>query len=175
MAALSILQGQACQTLQWRHNECGGVSNHQHLHRLLNGRFKRRSKKTSKLRVTGLCAGKSPVSGEFPAQKASNAENASIWWRHHEYHERVSSHWALSFENVYENSPLFTMFCLPHTATGKVISSVSESSSVAETAGWIFTMDHLIMPVGCPCMWETSGRCLWSVHFLIQSYPMAIS
>ena len=22
--------------------------------------------------------------GEFPAQKASNAENVSIWWRHHE-------------------------------------------------------------------------------------------
>ena len=36
------------------------------------------SKKTSKLRVTGLCAGNSPVTGEFPAQKASNAENVSI-------------------------------------------------------------------------------------------------
>ena len=36
-------------------------------------------KKTSKLRVTGLCAGKSPVTGEFPAQRASNAENVSIW------------------------------------------------------------------------------------------------
>ena len=44
---------------------------------------RRRSKKTSKLRVTGLCAGNSPVTGEFPAQRASNAENVSIWWRHH--------------------------------------------------------------------------------------------
>ena len=35
------------------------------------------------LRVTGLCAGNSPVTGEFPAQMASNAENVSIWWRHH--------------------------------------------------------------------------------------------
>ena len=43
----------------------------------------RRSKKTSKFRVTGLCAGNSPVTGEFPAQRASNAENISIWWRHH--------------------------------------------------------------------------------------------
>ena len=43
-----------------------------------------KSKKTSKLRVTGLCAGNSPVTGEFPAQRASNAENVSIWWRHHE-------------------------------------------------------------------------------------------
>ena len=40
--------------------------------------------KTSKLRVTGLCAGNSPGTGEFPAQMASNAENVSIWWRHHE-------------------------------------------------------------------------------------------
>ena len=39
--------------------------------------------KTSKLLVTGLCGGNSPGSGEFPAQRASNAENASIWWRHH--------------------------------------------------------------------------------------------
>ena len=35
-------------------------------------------KKTSKLRVTGLCAGKSPGTGEFPAQMVSNAENDSI-------------------------------------------------------------------------------------------------
>ena len=40
-------------------------------------------KETSKLRVTGLCAGNSPGTGEFPAQMASNAENVSIWWRHH--------------------------------------------------------------------------------------------
>ena len=37
--------------------------------------FRRRSKKTSKLRVAGLCEGNSPVTGEFPAQRASNAEN----------------------------------------------------------------------------------------------------
>ena len=43
---------------------------------------RRRSKKTSKHRVTGLRAGNSPVTGEFPAQMASNAENVSIWWRH---------------------------------------------------------------------------------------------
>ena len=43
----------------------------------------RRSKKTSKLRVTGLCEGNSPVTGEFPAQKASNEEKVSIWWRHY--------------------------------------------------------------------------------------------
>ena len=50
---------------------------------LLNHLFGRISKKTSKLRVTGLCGGNSPRTGEFPAQMASNAENVSIWWRHH--------------------------------------------------------------------------------------------
>ena len=71
-------------TLQWRHNGRDSVSNHQPDHCLLSGLFRRRSKKTSKLRVTCLCAGNSPGTGEFPAQMASNAENVSIWWRHHE-------------------------------------------------------------------------------------------
>ena len=45
--------------------------------------FRRRSKKTSKLRVTGLCMGNSPATAEFPAQIASNAETVSIWWCYH--------------------------------------------------------------------------------------------
>ena len=70
-------------SLRWRHNELDGVSDHQPRDCLLNLLFRRRSKITSKLRVTGLCAGNSPGTGEFPAQKAGNAENVSIWWRHH--------------------------------------------------------------------------------------------
>ena len=50
----------------------------------LNCLFSRRSKNTSKLCVTGLCGGSSPVTGEFPVQRVSNAENVSIWWRHHD-------------------------------------------------------------------------------------------
>ena len=48
---------------------------------------RRRSKKTSKLGVTVLWAGNSPVTGEFPAQRTSNAEDFSIWWRHHDIFE----------------------------------------------------------------------------------------
>ena len=70
-------------SLPWRHNGLDSVSNHQHHHCLLSRLFGRRSKKTSKLRVTGLCAWNSPGTGEFPAQRASYAENVSIWWRHH--------------------------------------------------------------------------------------------
>ena len=52
---------------------------------LLNRLIRRRSKKTSKLRVIGLCAVNSPVTGDFLAQRASKAENVSIWWRHHDF------------------------------------------------------------------------------------------
>ena len=72
-------------TLRWSHNGHDGVSIYKPRDCLLNRLFRRRSKKTSKLRVTGLCAENSPVTGEFSAQMASNAENISIWWRHHLY------------------------------------------------------------------------------------------
>ena len=72
------------ESLQWRHHWCDGVSNNQPYHCLLNRLFGRRSEKTSNFRVTGLCVGNSPVTGEFPTQMGSNAENVSIWWRHHD-------------------------------------------------------------------------------------------
>ena len=56
--------------LQWRHNGHNSVSNHQPHECLLNRLFRRRSKNTSKLRVTGLCAENSPGTGEFSAQMA---------------------------------------------------------------------------------------------------------
>ena len=31
----------------------------------------------------GFVGGNSPVTGEFPTQRTRNAENISIWWRHH--------------------------------------------------------------------------------------------
>ena len=71
-------------TLQWRHNGRDGVSNHEPRDCLLNRVYRRRSKKTSKLRITGLCAWNSPVTGESRTQMTSNEENVSIWWRHHE-------------------------------------------------------------------------------------------
>ena len=80
---LRVVMWYCFRTLQWRHNGPDVVSNHQPHDCLLNRLFRRRSKKTSKLRVTGLCAGNSAVTDELPAQMASNAENNSIWWRHH--------------------------------------------------------------------------------------------
>ena len=69
-------------SLRWRHNEHDSVSNHQRFDCLRNRLLGPRSKKTSKLRVTGLCGENSPVTDKFPAQSAGIAENVSIWWRH---------------------------------------------------------------------------------------------
>ena len=85
-------------SLQWRHNEHDGVSCHWCLDCMHSRLFRRRSKKTPKLRVSGLCEGNSPVTGEFPAQRANNAGKCfhvhewflrdafesfrGTWWRH---------------------------------------------------------------------------------------------
>ena len=68
IAILSVVS----RTLQWRHNKRDSVSNHQPHDCFLNRLFRHRSNKTSKLRVTGLCTGKSPEASEFPAQMASS-------------------------------------------------------------------------------------------------------
>ena len=60
-------------TLPWCHNGRGSVSNHQPHDCLLNRLFTRRSKKTTKLRVTGLWVGTSPGTAELPSQIASSA------------------------------------------------------------------------------------------------------
>ena len=78
-------------SLQWRHNGHDGVSFTSLMVVYSTVYYGRRSKKTSKLCVTGLCAGNSPVTCEFQAQMASNMENVSIWWRHHVHFDHVSS------------------------------------------------------------------------------------
>ena len=84
------------ETLQWRHNLRDSVSNHQPHECLLNRLFRRRSKNISKLRITGLCAGNSQITGEFPAQMVSNAENVFIWWRHHECYAQIVTTFCLA-------------------------------------------------------------------------------
>ena len=80
MSAYVLLRCWSC-SLQ-RLNERDGISNDQRLLYKLNCWFRHWSKKTAKLCVTDHCVGNSLVTGEFPAQKASNTENVSIWWCH---------------------------------------------------------------------------------------------
>ena len=95
-------------TLHWRHNERNDVSNHQRLDYLLTYLFRRRSKKISKLRVTGLFEGNLPVTGYTPAQRVSNAENVSIWWRHHIFYN-----WKQS-DNLYSGNKYVSPFTMSH-------------------------------------------------------------
>ena len=70
-------------TLQWRHKGHDGVSNHQPHHCLLNLLFRVQIKENSKAPCHWPLG-----TGKFPAQMASNAENVSIWWRHHDLLKR---------------------------------------------------------------------------------------
>ena len=110
-------------SLRWRLNEHDGVSNHQPHDFLLNRLFRHRSRKTLKLCVTVLCAGNSPVTGEFPAQMASIAENVSIWWRHHDNtHMRRGEHngWYIHLNDklvIYTSVSNYEMFHFPTGGT----------------------------------------------------------
>ena len=74
-----------CQiSLQWRHNGCDSTSNHRHLDWFTQPFLQAKIKENMKV----LCHWSlwwefTGVTDEFPAQTASNAENVSIWWRHH--------------------------------------------------------------------------------------------
>ena len=74
--------------LQWHHNGCDGISNNQLHDCLLNRLLRRRSKETSKLHVTGLCEGNSPVTAPhkwpvtrkmFPFDDVVMHRSATCW------------------------------------------------------------------------------------------------
>ena len=101
---------------QWFHDHYNnvkisdGVSTHRRLDCLLNRMFRCKLKITSKLRVTGLCEGNPPVTGGFPPQRASYAENVFIWWR---YHDWDCHHYLLPTSHSIENSRcvIYTYMC----------------------------------------------------------------
>ena len=82
----SSVHGQtlSMKTLKWRHNGHDGVSNYQPHDCLLSRLFRRKAKKTSKLRVTGLCGGIHRRLVNSPHKWPVTQKNDSIWWRHHE-------------------------------------------------------------------------------------------
>ena len=72
--------------LHWRHNDHGGVSNHQPHSSLLNRLFGCRSKKTSKLRIIGLCAGNSPGPVNSP-------HKGSVTWKMFPFDDVIMACW----------------------------------------------------------------------------------
>ena len=110
----------AC-TLQWRQNGHDGVSNHQPHDCLLNHLFMHRSKKILKLRVTGLCEGNSPETGEYPAQRPVTRKMfpfdgvimifrvCTLYW--YRYTETEMSFWRNSGTYCVENFVKTNIFC----------------------------------------------------------------
>ena len=145
--------------LQWRHNERDCVSNHRRLDCLFNRLFRRESKKTSKLRVTDLCEGNSPVTGEFPAQRSRNEENASIWWRHHAVRRRIAQ---LCPAHIDHNHLACVQRWLIETSEGMY--KVGKMHSWKKMLYFIKKKIYFLCP-GFKCMSMNYGYCLnWLFH-----------
>ena len=127
-------------SLRWRHNGRDSVSNHQPHDCLLSRLFRRRSKKTSKLRVTGLCSGNSPGTGEIPAQMASYAENVSIWCRHHVFSIK---------NNICDNNGIFEVNVLTP-------SDAIRRHETWTTLVWVmtYTENQVVMTSSCRPWWH---------------------
>ena len=140
-------------SLHWRHNGRDGISNQQPRDCLLSRLIRRRSKKTSKSRVTGLCAGNSPVTGEFPAQMDSGAENLFIWWRHHVMVALYSIclvgsyQWLLNFFSPVFRNMVFQLNVTP-TRTSSFYIHVTFSTSLSLTFGLFLLFKVLLHTAG---------------------------
>ena len=71
-------------TLQWRHNDHDGISNHQPRRLFTQPSIQTQIKENIKAPCHWPLCGEFTGTGEFPTQRVSYAENVSIWWRHHE-------------------------------------------------------------------------------------------
>ena len=179
--------------LQWRHSGRDGVSNHQPYDCVLNRLFRRRSKKTSKLRVTGLCVGNSPVTGEFLAQIASDAENVSIWWRHHGLIkamladmgiQTVSSFVKYLFERWYWIR--IRLYCLEqHTCTQLTINYGISGKHNGSTRIWHFDLRNMawhqlqisivtLMQLSRLVLWTKSSTCKIYTQYKLQGCVILI-
>ena len=83
---------------------------------------------TLKLLITGNCEGNPPVTGGFPSQRASNAENVSVWWHYHMQKALMSS-WCKHSEL----SPSLFVFSWHHVFP-LVISSFTPADILISTA-----------------------------------------
>ena len=87
-------------TLYWRHNEGNCVSNHWRLDCLLNRLFRRRSKKTSQLHVTGLCEGNPPVTGGL-----DSPNKGPVTWKMFPFDDvMMRVYWYMTYISRYFNS-----------------------------------------------------------------------
>ena len=122
--------------LYWRHNDHDGVSNHQPRGCLLSPFIQTQIKENIKAPRHWPLYGEFTGTGEFPAQRASYAENVSNWWRHHVLQIRKATNGYIteqSFSNININTkkplmaaglqflPLEKMLVTTHTLEGYTV------------------------------------------------------
>ena len=118
--------------LQCRHTERDCVSTHRHLDFLFNRLFRRRPKKTSKLRVTSLCKGNSP-------------RIFSIWWRHHALPQISGKweYWKPRSPSLEEDAP-GVLLCGRHVSPDvKIPVGVTTTSRVLEVSSCFFNVSGM--------------------------------
>ena len=110
-----------------------------------SGADERKSQSSASLAYMCVCVwgggGDSPVTGEFFAQRASNAENVSIWWRHHVFlYQHVIIIVKMLFLVVYSN------FVLSQIITRQLGSSHTSHTSLHKQILYIHVFD-----IACKC------------------------
>ena len=122
--------------------------------------FRCKSKKTTKLCVTGLCERKPPVTGGFPSQRASNAEKGYIWWRHHGMILLSPSRLL-----VWTHGPLFTK--TPSYCSGSAGASVVAHSVALPHIEIAFsTLDCSIVPT-CGAWGSATAAQTWTLETVL--------
>ena len=105
--------------LEWCHNERDDIWNHRRLDYLLSRLFRRRSKRTTMLRVTGLCEGKS-----------------TTWWRHHVTQATNCSHEPSDYQRMKTQSSAFTVLCEGNTRVSSGFSLQRASNMESVSMSW---------------------------------------
>ena len=105
--------------LEWCHNERDGIWNHRRLDCLLSRLFRRRSKKTSMLRVTGLCEGKS-----------------TIRWRHHATRATVCFHESSDYQRMKPQSSAFMVHVEGNTRVSNGFLPTKASNIESVSMSW---------------------------------------
>ena len=105
--------------LEWCHNERNNIWNHRRLDYLLSRLFRRSSKKTSTLRVTGLCEMK-----------------FTIWWRLHATQATNCSHGSADYQRMKPQSSTFTVLYEGNTRVSSGFSLQRASNMKSVSMSW---------------------------------------
>ena len=89
-----------------------------------------------------------PVTGEFPAQRASNAENASIWWRHHEHKYFVHFFLGVYYSFIFYLSVSVPLFMYLYTwrlrTDGGVVKDENDFKLQIHMYSWLISSDRTL-------------------------------